>query len=428
MEKNKKSYLILVVCTVALIFSVAACNKKQGTESSGKSGPVRITAWEMYGPDRNINKITDAWNKRQNEVFAVDEFIPDHTGLMQKVQVSAAAGTGLPDAILVDMFYAPVINDLVGLVDLNPYMASDPNIKADDFYDNLRNFSFINGKQISLHAYGNNLILYYNKALFRAAGLDPDKPPKTGDELVRYGQALTKDGQWGFLASLFFDSYYETLSWQYQVFVWQNGGEMWDNRWQPTFNNPTGVEALQFLVDLVYKYKIGTVTPPENGFQQGRVAMILDGTWMGNNFEEALGENLAAAQLPGNKAFATNTGGEHWMILPSTKEREDATWKFLAHMLSEEVVTEICSFGGQVPTRKSIASSPEFINFANQHVAIKTSMEAMSNARMRAASSRYGAASEAMAGYIQEAMYNRMTAQDAVAAMSNAFGNAINGR
>jgi ABC-type glycerol-3-phosphate transport system substrate-binding protein len=216
-----------------LLVFIAACSKKQETSGgdSAAKGPVRVTAWEMYGPERNINKIVDAFNKSQNEVFVVDEFIPAHTELVQKVQVAATAGSGLPDAILVDMFYAPLINELVPLVDLNPYLEADPSISADDFYDNLRNFSNINGKQISLHAYANNNILFYNKALFRDAGLDPDKPPKTWDEMVQYAQAMTKDGQWGYLCTAFFDSYYEVASWQYQMFVWQNGAEMWDSKW-----------------------------------------------------------------------------------------------------------------------------------------------------------------------------------------------------
>ena len=380
----------------------------------------------MYGPKRGMDKITEQFNESQDGVFATDVFLVSHTELMQKIQVTAASSSGLPDAVLIDMFYAPLINDLVGNVDLKPYIDADPTMSYDDFYENLRDYSMIDGKQISIHSYANNLILYYNKSLFEAAGLDPNKPPATWDELVTYAQALTTGDQLGFLCSAFYDSYYETVSWQYQVFVWQNGGEMWDENWQPAFNSPEGIEALQFMMDLIHKHGVSSTAPPENGFHQGKVAMLLDGTWMGNELEDALGDNLMAAPLPYNKAPATNTGGEHWMILPSEKAREDAAWQYISHFLSEAVVTEICANGGQVPTRKSIADSDAFQSFANEHVAIKTSMSVMDSARMRAASPNYGAASEAMSTYIQQALFNTMTAEDAVAAAAEAFAAAIN--
>ncbi|MDR2480334.1 MAG: ABC transporter substrate-binding protein [Treponema sp.] len=430
MERKQTVNRITALCAAALVFSLAACAKKQeaGTQGAAAKGPVRITVWEMYGPSRNMNKIADAFNKSQNEVYVVDEFIPQHTELVQKVQVAAAAGSGLPDVILVDMFYAPVINDLVGLVDLIPYLASDPSISADDFYDNLKNFSNINGKQISLHGYANNIILYYNKKLFRDAGLNPEKPPVTWNDLVQYAQKMTKAGQWGYITDFTYNPYYEIISWEYQVFVWQNGGEMWDSNWRPTFNTPEGVEALQFMMDLIYKYKVTTLAPPEAAFDQGKAGMLMSGSWEGTDHEAALGDDLGTAALPYSKFAASNTGGEHWMILPTGKEKEDASWKYVSHMLSEPVVTEICKLSGMVPTRKSIADSAAFQTVANQSATMKTSMEVMSHSRMRAASPRYGAASEAMSAPLQQAMYNKISAKDAVAAASEAFARAINGQ
>jgi ABC-type glycerol-3-phosphate transport system substrate-binding protein len=185
MTKKGKEFLSLLICVGILITVFSACSKKDSnTASSGGGKPVNITVWEMYGPNNNYPQATDMFNKSQSEVFVTDEYIPSHTELVQKVQVSAAAGSELPHVILVDMFYAPVINELTGLVDLNPYLENDPSISADDFYENIKNYSNINGKQISLHAYANNIIFFYNKKLFKDAGLDPEKPPVTWTDLI----------------------------------------------------------------------------------------------------------------------------------------------------------------------------------------------------------------------------------------------------
>lgn len=403
--------------------------KEDGTTAAGSNDTETVqdvVVWEMYGPDREMDKLAEEFNDSQGTVKVTDEYIPGHTELMQKLQVVASSGTNLPDCILIDMFYAPVINQMVDLVDLTPYLADDPDIKIDDFYPELANYSNIDDKQISLHAYANNLILYYNKQLFTDAGLDPETPPESWDELVEYAQKLTKEGQWGFHMSAFSDSYYETVSWQYEVMVWQNGGEMWDENWQPKFNSPEGIEALQFMKDLIYKYKVSTVAPPENGFQQGKIAMLLEGTWMGNEFSENLGENLGAAQLPYSVEPATNTGGEHWMIVSSNDDRQLAAWQYLSFMLSEDSVTRICSNGGQVPTRISISESESFKAFAAEHLAIQTSMDAMPTARMRAASPNYGPASEALSGFLQQAIYDQLSAEDALEQAEAAFAEKIN--
>jgi ABC-type glycerol-3-phosphate transport system substrate-binding protein len=426
MTKKGKEFLSLSICVGILITVFSACSKKDSsTAVSGGQTPVNIVVWEMYGPNNNYPQATDMFNKSQGEIFVTDEFIPSHTELVQKVQVSAAASSELPHVILVDMFYAPIINELTGLVDLNPYLENDPSISADDFYENLKNYSNINGKQISLHAYANNIILFYNKKIFKDAGLDPEKPPVTWADLIEYGQKISQSGVLPLIFDFTFNTYYEIFAWEFQTFVWQNGGEMWDSNWQPKFNSPEGVEALQFIVDLINKYKITTMAPPQDAFDQGKAAMLIDGCWDSGRFVESLGTDLGAGPLPYSKIPATNTGGEHLMILPSNKEHEDAAWKYVSFMLSEPAEILICSTG-KVPTRKSIANGAAYQAYADRDPGIKAAFLSMPNARMRAASPNYGAASEAMSTPIQQAIFGRINSRDAVQAGYDAFLQAIN--
>jgi ABC-type glycerol-3-phosphate transport system substrate-binding protein len=422
-----KRILNLTICAGILIIVFSACSKKDSgaaTSGGGASGPVKIVVWEMYGPNNNFPQATDLFNKSQSEVSVTDEFIPSHTELVQKVQVSAAAGSELPHVILVDMFYAPIVNELTGLVDLNPYLANDPSISPDDFYENLKNYSNIDGKQISLHGYANNLILFYNKKLFKDAGLDPEKPPLTWTDLIEDGQKLLQTGILPVVFDFSSDSYYEHLSWMFQTLVWQNGGEMWDSTWQPKFNSPEGIEALQFIVNLIDN-KISTLAPPDDAFDQGKAAMLMGGCWNSSKFLDSLGSDLGAAPLPYSKAPATNTGGEHLMIVPSDKVHEDASWKYVSFMLSEPAEVLICSTG-KVPTRKSVANSQAYQTYIDGDPGIKAAFLSMPSARMRAASPNYAAASEAMSVPISQAIYGRINSKDAVQAGYDAFLQAIN--
>jgi ABC-type glycerol-3-phosphate transport system substrate-binding protein len=270
-----------------------------------------------------------------------------------------------------------------------------------------------------------NCVLFYNKKLFRDAGLDPEKPPVTWADLITDGQKILQAGILPVVFDFSSDPYYEHLSWMFQTLVWQNGGEMWDSNWQPKFNSPEGVEALQFIVDLIDKYKISTLAPPDDAFDQGKAAMLMGGCWNSSKFLDSLGPDLGAAPLPYSKTPATNTGGEHLMIVPSDKVHEDASWKYVSFMLSEPAEILICSTG-KVPTRKSVSNSQAYQTYTDGDPGIKAAFLSMPNARMRAASPNYAAASEAMSTPIQQAIYGRMNSNDAVQAGYDIFLQAIN--
>lgn len=431
MKGPLKKFLSLSLFVTILVSATACSGNSDSTESGGgqggTAGATQITLWEQYGPDRGMDEITEEFNQQhEGQIEVTDVYIPGQAELMQKLQVAATTSSGLPDIVCVDMTYAPLINELVPLVDFNNYLSSD-GIPAEDFYEELLKYGNIDGKQISLPAYVNNLILYYNKALFEAAGLDPEQPPKTWDEMVSYAQKLTTDDVIGYMAGCFSDPYFEATSWQYQIFVWQNGGETWDENYKPLFNSPEGIEAMQFMKDLIYKYHVSTTAPPENAFPLGKVAMEMNGTWQENQYLSYLEDDLGTAQLPYNKEAATNTGGEQWTIIASEQAREDAAWEYISYMESEEIVARICT-SGYVPARKSVAESDTIKELAETHPGVRASIEALPNGRVRPSSPNYSAASEAMAGYLQSAMLDEnASVEENLQLASDAFEAAIAG-
>ena len=391
-----------------------------------EEGVIEITAWEMYGPGRNMDQLSQEFNEMQSDIFVNHEFIPGHDVLIQNLVVTAAAGTDIPDVILVDMFYAPFVHELVGNVDLRPFIDADPTMDFNDFYDNLRDYSFVDGRQISIHAYANNIILFYNRSHFEEAGLDPYSPPRSWDDLIHYAVQLTTNDRWGFNCDSFGGGYYEFPSWTFQTLVWQNGGETWDENWQPLFNSPEGIGALQHMVDMIHTYEVATTAPPANGFQQGLISMMRTGTWMSGSFLEALGDDLMAAPLPYSVRPATNIGGEHWMITQSDPVTEAAAWEYVSFFLSEHAFMLVNNLGGLVPTRVAISESDAFQEWAARCPGTRASLESMPFGRMRAATYRYAAASEAKSDYLERALFGVMSVEDAVAGAAAAFANAIN--
>lgn len=98
-------------------------------------------------------------------------------------------------------------------------------------------------------------IFCYRKDLFEEAGLDPEKPPKTVDELVEYAKLLTKDDVYGL--GIYLGNEEGTAEVSYNPLIWYYGGDTWDvETKEATFASDAGVQAAQFLSDCVNTWKI----------------------------------------------------------------------------------------------------------------------------------------------------------------------------
>ena len=384
-------------------------------ENGAAAGKVKLLFWEMYGPSREFDKLTKEFNATHPDIEVVDVYFPGHVPLMQKVQIVATSESSeRPDIIFYDCINTAATNELLPLVDLNKFLKKDPDIKYSDFYPVFQSFGIQGNKILSLHAWANCEILFYNKKLFKEAGLN--RPPRNWSEMITYGTKLTKPGQWGLAFGFLSNTYFEELSWEWQSLVVSAGGKLWNKDYTaPLFNTPQGVEALQFLVDCIHKYKIMPLTNyPERGFENGQIAMKVDGTWNITDYTKALKEDLGFAIWPAKIKPAPNVGGEHFMIVQSNEEKERAAWEFVKYMLSAGPSIRVCELSGMVPTRRSIAESPKFQELVKSNPGIAVELQSMKYAIHRAPTPWYLKASEAIANAIQPALYNQISAQEAV--------------
>jgi sn-glycerol 3-phosphate transport system substrate-binding protein len=119
--------------------------------------------------------------------------------------------------------------------------------------------SLIEGKTWGIPFQRSTIVAYYNKDMFRAAGLDPEAPPTTWDEMVTMGKALTKDGTSGLMIPSTGYPY-----WMFQALAIQNGKELMSGDGLTTyFDDPAVVETLEFWKSLSAEHGImPTGTPP----------------------------------------------------------------------------------------------------------------------------------------------------------------------
>ncbi len=237
------------------------------------------------------------------------------------------------------------------------------------------------------HVYGvpRHVTLYYfywNKKMFQEAGLDPDKPPQTYDELVAMCTKLTKDrdgdgriDQWGYAESMEVGS---TMLNTFERWLYRAGGDILNPQGTPVFNDRRGLRALQASYDLMYKHKcmdtgqlqLGNVATRQV-FNAGRVAMM---SMWGSGWAEANDPTRATKDVLGNVGVtilpsldpsvtrsATIHGSEGYAITKAAAQRGvlEEAWKLLQHMTSPTVQLEGLRTRGYMPPALSLYTNPE---------------------------------------------------------------------
>ena len=155
--------------------------------------------------------------------------------------------------------------DMFTLIDEDAIVPFDELIKTPDdkawlksFYPAFMENSQTGGKTWGIPFQRSTIVLYWNKEMFKEAGLDPNRPPATWKETIEYAQKLTKRDasgkvtQWGVQIPSSGFPY-----WLFQALAIQNGVNLMNSAGTQTFyDRPEVVEALQYWVDLVNRYKV----------------------------------------------------------------------------------------------------------------------------------------------------------------------------
>ncbi len=201
--------------------------------------------------------------------------------------------------------------------------------------------------------------LYYNKALFREAGIA--QPPTNWDDFLESAKAMTKPAsageaaQWGFV-----------YTWQrtnFVTFLAQFGaGILTPDLKRAALSSPEGIAAGEAMHSLIYEHKVAPA--PEGvdawlAFLQGKVAMAMEGIYMQSSLAAQKGLEWAAAPVPQFGSQPAVWAGSHLLAQPRgiTDDASSDAWR-LMRFLSDNSLEWAAA--GQVPARNDIRATPEF--------------------------------------------------------------------
>jgi sn-glycerol 3-phosphate transport system substrate-binding protein len=341
--------------------------------ASPASGPVTIDFWhsERAANSETLSRLVDRFNASQNEVRVRASYQGSYQEATAKLVASLDTGhipaiLGDGDAqMIVDSGAAVPIQEFV---DRDGYDLSDVDEKGLEYYT-------FQGKLWAMPFAMDTSILYYNKAMFREVGLDPDSPPQDLEEVRQDSEKLLKRDDSGNVVRS--GIAIDIGKWWERVFA--ERGELWvDNEnghegraTKVLFDNDTGRWLFQWwhdMVDAGLAFNVGRNPNFVDGFlamSSGRAAMTFSYLSALRSVVDALeksgpGLEFGISRLPGapgGKQMSTFVPLGFW-ILAGPKEEQEAAWKFIKWIVEPEQQAEWFAGSGWLPVSRSAIDLP----------------------------------------------------------------------
>ncbi|MYN12468.1 extracellular solute-binding protein [Pusillimonas sp. TS35] len=314
-----------------------------------QAAPVELEFYYPVAVGGPITKIVDGmvadFEKSHPDIKVKSVYAGSYQDSVAKALTAHKGGSAPQVAVLLS-------TDMFTLIDEGAIVPFDPMIKTEEdkkwlsgFYPAFMANSQTGGKTWGIPFQRSTIVMYYNKDLFKKAGLNPDTPPGTWDELVQQADKLTQRGadgqttQWG----LEIPSGGAFAYWLFQALTTPNdvllmnpeGNEIY-------FDKPAVIEAVQYWHDLAYKHKVmpaGTIdwgTTPKD-FLVGKTAMMWTTTGNLTNVRKNASFDFGVAPMPKAKRGGSPTGGGNFYVFESaTPAQRDAAFTFVKWMTSPE--------------------------------------------------------------------------------------------
>ncbi|MDZ7991449.1 MAG: ABC transporter substrate-binding protein [Nostoc sp. EfeVER01] len=395
--RNFARQLSLLGITLICLIFLSSC---QGIRPK-EDGVIHLTLWQAINPPANrdiFQKLVDKFNQTHPDIQV--ESIFESEPQLPKILTSVVANVP-PDLLSFHPEYTGQFVELGALRPLEDWLNKSP-LKS-DIRPNLLPEMQLDGHIWSVPMHTSNIGIFYRPKLFEAAGIT--ELPKTWDELRQVAKKLTIDRngdgrpeQYGMLLPLGKGGW-TVFSWF--PFLFGAEGEVVTNN-RPNLTNSGAIAALQFWQDLI---KDGSVmlSAPERGYEEeafltGHVAMQITGPWTLIMKSEVDHQVLP---IPAGIRPATVTGTGNFFVMKTTPAREQAAFKFLEYVLSEEFQTEWSIGTGFLPVTLTSAQSKAYQQFINEKPVLKVFFDQLPVARSQPIIAGYSRLSDSLGRAIE---------------------------
>lgn len=337
-----------------------------GCGQAARDGRVHITYWEKWtGFEADaMQRVVDRFNASQTGITVHFTSI---SGIGRKL-LTATAGGNPPDVAGIWSSLLPSYAEHGALTPLDEYCAR-VGIQAGQYVPIVWKVCQYEGHTWGLPTTPGSTALIWNKDLFRRAGLDAERPPRTMAELDEYAERLTQyDAQSNLVHLGFLPT--EPGWWNF-AWIYYFGGRVWDETNRITYDSAAGRAMFEWIAGYTRRYGLkalqqfsagfGNFASPQNAFLAGKVAMVIQGVWMHNFIEKyAPGMEWGAAPFPavdGVEPPVVYTEADV-LVIPRGAPHPEAAFEFIQFVQTQPVMEELCL--GQLKASPLSSASPAF--------------------------------------------------------------------
>lgn len=355
----KKIIFVTLLIVLLLASSVALAADKVNVQFWHAMGGWRIELLQemaddfmALNPDINVEvQYTGSYGDTINKL---------NVAIQSNIAPHVVQGYDIATQMLIDGEVAVPMQDLID---------ADPTFDIGTFMPQVLNYYRVGGKLYCMPFNSSNAIMFYNKTLFKKAGLDPNKPPKTYEELLDYAEKLmVKDDKGNVVQA---GITWNLHCWFFEQFMAVQNAPLTDNdngrTGRPTkaiFNSDAGLKTFTFWNDLtkngsMINTKVHDWTGARNLFISQKVGMIITSTSdvalmvksaKENNFE--LGTAFIPAPADAESGGVVIGGGSLWMVAGKPEAETKAAWEFVKFMAQSAQQIKWHTGTGYFPVRK----------------------------------------------------------------------------
>ncbi|WP_342363869.1 ABC transporter substrate-binding protein [Terrarubrum flagellatum] len=389
-------------------FSVALATASIFAAGAALAQTKTVTLWHVFNLETDmIYGGIEAFNASQKEYRIEPRLVPA-TQIVTELIKATATGS-VPDLATLDN---PVVASFSGqgtLTDLTDLVAKSQVVRPDIYFQGPWASAQWKGRTFGVPRDANTLALYYNADMFRAKGLDPDKPPKTWSELRAAAEKLRDPAKnvygFGFCAMQAEEGVFQFLP-----FLTQAGGSI------DKLDQPEATAALEFLSAMV---KDGLASKDVinqrqyeviNTFMAGNTAMALGGPWELPRMEKEAKFDWRLTLLPvkDDKKVAASALGGYVFVAPKGAKQVEGAFRFIEFMSNPKILNEGWKSGRLAPRTDVKVDNPLWPQ------AYGIYLEQMKSAKARGPHPQWPDISKAMQTAMQEAITNAKPAQQAM--------------
>jgi multiple sugar transport system substrate-binding protein len=357
MSSRTRAAVLLVGALV-----LAACQSGPSTASGGDTGAVddgtTITMWTRSPTATFSQTLIDAYNASHKNKIKLTVFPAD--SYQQKVGTAAGARQ-LPDILAADVVYAPnyaskgVYLDLTERIDALPY--------KDELAPAHMKTATYNGKNYGVPHDIDLSAVFYNKVLFRKAGLDPEKFPATLPGMAAAAKKIQSVG--GGVSGYFFGGACPGCqlftSWP---MIWASGGEVLNEQGTTsTMDNDTAAKVYSVLRQMYTDGVVPESAKNESGptwtqlFTEGKVGIQPMGATALQGLKEGPDLQVGVAPIPGLDGGSSSFVGGDVLGISSNSQHAAAAWDFISWTLSEDAQVDVVAKSKNITVRSDLADN-----------------------------------------------------------------------